>query len=291
MKAVIIANPGAGGGRPYRALLRHISRFRRADWDIDLIPTESPEHAGTIALGLLEHPPDLLAVCGGDGTVNEIVTTVPDPPFPVALLPGGTANVLARELGLPLDPVRALDIGFRRSVRRVDLGRLGPGRRRRFLFVAGIGFDADAVSGVDPALKGRFGMAAYAFEILRCLKKYPFREFRVTVDGRSYTATNCLVCNAKRYGGGLLFCPDADMRDGLLDVLILRNKSRIQLARFLFLAWLKIAERREWILRVQGSAVTVDGPGEICVQTDGEPAGQIPVEIGLTPSAFPLVVP
>ena len=85
---------------------------------------------------LLGAPPDLLALRGGDGTVNEIASSVPAPPFPVAIIPAGTANVLARELGIPLNPVRAVQIALKRTVRKLDLGRLGAGMRR-FLFVAG----------------------------------------------------------------------------------------------------------------------------------------------------------
>jgi diacylglycerol kinase (ATP) len=93
---VIIANPVAGGGRPYRVLARHLKVRAHAGCDIRMVATRCTGHAGELAHELLEDPPDLLAVCGGDGTLNEVVSRVPDPPFPVALIPAGTANVLAR---------------------------------------------------------------------------------------------------------------------------------------------------------------------------------------------------
>ena len=113
------------------------------------------------------------AICGGDGTLNEVASRVPYPPFPVALLPAGTANVVARELGLPLDPIRALQVALNRVVRPVDLGELNAGVRR-FLFVAGIGFDAYVVANVRPALKKKLGMAAYAAAIVSGLRRYSF---------------------------------------------------------------------------------------------------------------------
>jgi len=287
MKVVIIANPKAGGGRACKA----IRRWKHKDWDAEILETRGRNHAGEMALKLLENPPDLLAVCGGDGTLNEVASSVPAPPFPVALLPAGTANVVARELRLPLNPIRALNVSLKRSIRKVDLGELGPGIRRRFVFVAGIGFDASVAASVKPAWKEKLGMGAYALEILRGLKTYPFREFQVVIEGQAYKATSCLAANTRSYGGGLLFCPQADMQDGLLDILVMQGKSRIKIARFLFRALLGRPESNDWTRRVRARKMTVDGPAGIPVQADGESAGELPLQVSLLPSTFPLVVP
>jgi diacylglycerol kinase (ATP) len=289
MKLSIIANPTAGGGRAYKAIQRCVAQWAHPDWEIEILTTRDQNHAGLLAQALLDHPPDLLAVCGGDGTVNEVASAIPDPPFPVAILPAGTANVLARELGLPLDPVRALQIGLKRIVRRVDLGLLDSGTRRRFLFVAGIGFDACAVAWVPPGLKKKLGIAAYAVAIVECLRTYSFSEFQVTIDGRSVAATSCLVCNSRRYGGGLLFCPDADMSDGIFDVLIMQTRSRFAVAYFLIQAWFGNPIAREWIQRLRGRNLRIDGSAEVLIQVDGESAGCLPADISLAPTRFPLI--
>ena len=291
MNLTIIANPTAGRGRAYQSLKRYVRQWPHPDWQFELLPTRGPNHAGILARELLAHPPDLLAVCGGDGTMNEIATAVPEPPFPVALLPAGTANVLARELGLPLNPARALKIALNGNARKIDLGLLGPGLRRRFLFVAGIGFDAYVVSQVRPALKSKLGIVAYAGAILECLQKYRFPEFQVTAGGRTFTAISCLVCNSKRYGGGLLFCPAADMHDGFLDVLILNGRSRLALAGFLLLAWLQQPMKGGWIHRLRSNSIRIEGAEGVSVQVDGELAGGLPLDIGLTPAVFPLIIP
>ncbi|MEJ2245408.1 MAG: diacylglycerol kinase family lipid kinase [Acidobacteriota bacterium] len=291
MKVVIIANPAAGGGRAYAMIRRYAQQWKHPDWVVEILTTEEQDQAGRIAQELLENPPDLLAVCGGDGTVNEVASSIPSPPFPIIVLPTGTANVIARELQLPLNPIKALEIGLKRSIRKVDLGELGPNCRRRFVFVAGVGLDAYVEANVNPALKARFGMGAYALAILRCLRTYPFREFYVTAHNRTFTATSCIIANAKNYGGGLLFCPQADMQDGLLDILVLEQRSRIKLARFLFHAWLGQPKRYDWIHRMQANSLTIEGPAGIFVQADGELAGELPLEIKLLPSTFPLVVP
>ena len=291
MKVVIIANPKAGGGRACRAVRQSVGSWKYHNWEVEILETGGPNHAGELARKLEENPPDLLAVCGGDGTVNEVASFIPAPPFPVSVLPAGTANVIARELKLPLNPVRALDIGLKRSIRRIDLGVLGPGSRRRFIFAAGIGFDAYVAARVKPAWKAKLGMGAYALEIFRCLGTYPFGEFQVVIDEQVYTATSCLAANARSYGGGLLFCPQADMQDGLLDILIIQGRSRIKLARFLLRAWLGHPEQNDWTRRIRADRLTVDGPADIPVQADGESAGELPLEISLLPSTFPLVVP
>jgi diacylglycerol kinase (ATP) len=291
MHLAIIANPVSGGGRAFQSIQRYVRNWPHPDWEVQLLATRAPNHAGQLAQELVQHPPDILAVCGGDGTMNEIATHVPQPPFPVAILPAGTANVLARELRLPLNPVKALKIALKGTVRRIDLGCLGPGSRRRFMFVCGIGFDAYCVSIVRPGLKSKLGMAAYALAILECLKTYSFPEFQVLINGRTIKATSCLACNSKRYGGGLLFCPDADMNDGLLDILALEGKRRIGLARFLLQAWLGRPEKGDWIHRLRSSSFQIEGPGGVLIQADGELAGRLPADITLTNSAFPIIIP
>jgi diacylglycerol kinase (ATP) len=290
MRIIIIANPIAGGGRAFKLIQSYVRQWPFPDWKVEILTTRNRDHAGILAQELLQDPPDLLAICGGDGTVNEVASRISQPPFPVALLPAGTANVLARELKLPLDPVRALQIALKQSVRRVDLGELGAGNRR-FVFVAGIGFDACVVASVNPKLKKRLGMAAYGAAIVHCLRNYTFPEFKVVAGSRTFTATSCLACNARSYGGGLLFCPDADMSDGLVDILVLEGRRRLGLARFLVNAWFGRPETGSWIHRLKAPTLRIEGDPEVPVQVDGELAGGLPVEISLSNAAFPLVIP
>jgi diacylglycerol kinase (ATP) len=291
MKISIIANPVAGGGRPYRAIRRYLAQQPFPDWEIELQTTRAQNHAGLLARDLLGSPPDLLAVCGGDGTINEVASHIPNPPFPVAILPAGTANVLARELGVPLNPIRALKIAMKRTVWGADLGLLDTGAFRRFTFVAGIGFDAHAVAWVPSGLKKKLGMAAYAIAILECLRSYSFPEFQVMAGGRTFSATSCLVCNSKRYGGGLMFCPQAKMDDGLLDLLIVQGVHRIALAGFLIQAWFGRAATHPWIHRLQAGSLKIEGPSEVQIQVDGELAGHLPADIRLSDARFPLIIP
>jgi diacylglycerol kinase (ATP) len=291
MKLSIIANPVAGGGRAYQSIRKYVEQWPHPEWEVEILTSNANNHAALLAQELVRNPPDLLAVSGGDGTVNEIASSIAHFPFPIAILPTGTANVLARELRLPLDPIQALRVALNRSVRWVDLGRLSSGSERRFVFVAGIGFDAYVVTKVRPRIKKKLGMTAYALEAVRCLQAYGFPEFQVTAGGRILTATSCIVCNAKSYGGGLQFCPDANMTDGLLDVLILQGRHRLGLATFLLQAWYGKAATRTWVHRVRTQSLKIVGSSEVLVQTDGELAGHLPLDITISDRAFPLVVP
>jgi diacylglycerol kinase (ATP) len=291
MKAVIIANPVAGKGRHYQRLQKHLHSGEFPGWKIEFLSTRGPGDAGRMASGLTADPPDLLAVCGGDGTMKEVVTLLPDPPFPVALLPAGTANVLAREIGLPLDPVRALNIALQRRVMKVDLPRLQGTGAHRFLLMAGIGFDAYIAARVRPGVKKKIGILAYYLAVLQGLLNYRFTGFRVSVGKSEYSAVTCVVANARSYGGGLVLTPAANMTDGKLDLFIMKPASRPAYAALALSAKFGgTAARFSFVERLQTEFVSIDGPPGIRVQVDGETVENLPVEISLSGDKFPLVV-
>jgi YegS/Rv2252/BmrU family lipid kinase len=290
-RLAIIANPISGGGRPFREIRKYVQTWPHSEWNVDILPTNCPEHAGELAHELLQSPPDILAVCGGDGTVNEVASRVPDPPFPVALLPAGTANVLARELRIPLDPLKALDVALRGTVRRLDIGMATGRTVHRFLLMAGAGFDAYVVSRVRPALKWRAGRLAFYLSTLQSLSGYHFPQFEVGAEGETLSATTCVVANSRGYGGGLLLTPEADMTDGLLDILIVQGRDRGRYLRLLMSAWLRKPLKFPWVQYRRAAKVTITGPRGPWVQVDGELMGTLPVEITVLPSTFPLIAP
>jgi YegS/Rv2252/BmrU family lipid kinase len=290
LRLAIIANPISGGGRAFKRIEQLLKVWPHREWEVEFLPTKCAEHAGVLARELLSHPPDRLAVCGGDGTFNDVVSSVPGPPFPVALIPSGTANVLAHELGLPYDAAGALEVALKGTVRQVDLGILRGNGHHHFLLMAGIGLDAYVVSKVRPK-KRRFGLAAFYLASLRALLSYTFPEFNVMAQGETIPATSCLIANTRHYGGGLVFTPDASMEDGLLDLFLLREKSRIENFKLLFSAWRGKPRLDGRIQRRQLSALRIEGPRGIWVQADGELKGTLPLDVTLAHAAYPLVVP
>jgi len=291
MKLSIIANPAAGRGRAYKKLKDYVARWPHPDWEVEMLPTQCPEHGGEMARGLASNPPDLVAVCGGDGTVSEVATFLPDPPFPVAVIPAGTANVLAKELGVSADPIEALRQSLNGRTRRVDMGILKGRSERRFLLMAGIGFDAYVVSKVRPGLKARMGQTAYLIEVLRGVATYPYSRFQVITEAGTFNATSCIIANARGYGGELVFSPEAELGDGFFDLLILEGSSWTGYVRFLRSAQRGKPRDFSWVRRCRCRTVKIEGPRGIWVQADGELFGTLPVEIEIVPSCYPLVVP
>ncbi len=291
MRLVIIANPKSGRGHVFDRLLRYVREWRPEGWTVELLCTNKPGHAGEIVRALLGNPPDILAVCGGDGTVKEVVSCTPDPPFPVGLVPAGTANVLAHELGIPFDPVKALNIVLKGAIRRVDCGRLIGASRHGFLLMAGIGFDAYVASRVRTAVKDKLGIAAYYLSTVQALGSYRFPEFRIMTDDDELIGSSCIIANAKGYGGGLVLTPGADMTDGVLDILVIRGRPSTEYIRFLWSAWRRRPRRYPWAQYRRSRRVRVEGPENILVQVDGEVIGGLPLAVDLLPGVFPLVVP
>lgn len=134
-------------------------------------------------------------------------------------------------------------------------------------------------------------MLAYFLSTLQSFVTYAFPEFQVSAGDEHFTATSCLIANAKGYGGGLIFTPAADMFDGLFDVLVLEGQPRLGYLRFLFNAWRGHPKSYPWIRQMRASALKVTGPRGVWVQADGELLGTLPFEVSITPQAFPLVVP
>ncbi len=290
MKLSIIANPRAGGGRVYNRLQRLVGRWPHPGWSVDVQTTSGPGHASVLARGLLGRPPDLLAVCGGDGTYNEVVNGLHDPPFPVAIIPAGTGNVLARDIGIPTGVARAVQVALEMNVRRVDLCLLEGATSRAFILMAGAGYDAYVVANTPTTLKNRFGLGAFYYTTLRCLLTYRFPAFVVSTEGDSVTCATCVVANSRGYGGGLVLTPDADMSDGILDLVALGGGSRLKFARFALSAWLGRPGHYPWVRYLRAQEVTIDGSSDVPVQVDGELAGMLPVKVRLLPGAFPMVV-
>ena len=291
MRLAIIINPASGRGRSYKRLRRYLSTWPHRGWRVDVHETKGPGHAGEIAVALVRDAPDLVAVYGGDGTIREVATSVPSPPYPVAVLPGGTANVLAKEIGVHPDPIRALDACLDGTVKRVDLGVAQERVSRRFLLMIGVGLDAYIVSRVPFQMKRRWGMAAFYVETLRGLIDYPFREFEVSLANRTMKSVSCIVSNARGYGGGLVLTTDAELNDGALSIVNFNSGSRLDFVRYVFAAWLGLSVSFPWVERIKSTSVRVEGSSGLFVQADGDLIGPLPIDIGITSSTFPLIVP
>lgn len=225
-RGVLIYNPTAGQSDRRAAMSALIDRMREQGLELVNAPTSGPGDATEMARAFAARGAEVVAVCGGDGTVSEAACGLAGSSIPIAILPGGTSNVLARELGIPLDLARAsalLTTGTPRTLRLLSANG------RPFLLWAGVGFDARVMRNVQPRWKRRFGRAGIFARGLAEYARYEFPRLEVLVDGVAYAATFAVVCHARRYAGEWIIAPEALVTGSSMDVMLFSGTSRWQL--------------------------------------------------------------
>jgi len=232
----------------------------------------------------------LVALGGGDGTLNVACEAILDARLPFAILPLGTANDLARTLGIPSKLEDACAVAAKGLKYRIDLGRANG---KYFFNVASIGLSVTVARSIDSATKRRWGPAGYALTVIRTLgKQRPFRA-RIRCDGRVLVvhAIQVAVGNGRHYGGGMTVAADAAIDDNLLH---LYSISPLSLMRLLLLApalrsgW---QGRFEGVHRLCGTRIDIDTRRPFPVSTDGEVTTQTPVQFEVVPAAIEVMVP
>jgi YegS/Rv2252/BmrU family lipid kinase len=239
---------------------------------------------------------DLLIVYGGDGTLHEVIPEVLRWQVPVALLPAGTTNVLARELGIPRDPERALSLVPQGKLQKIHLGQasgsLSPiSQKRYFHLMAGVGFDGDVIYRTGPYMKKALGMAAYWLVAHVSLLKYPMTPFELSLEGEVHRGTFAVIGNARKYGGELLLTPKASVQENCLDVCLFTSQQRL---RYLFYLWGVLSGRHlryPDVLYRKVQHVKVSGDRPVPIQMDGELIGQSPMEFSSSSEGLQMVVP
>jgi len=289
VRLLLIHNPEAGGRRG-RLLARVREGLEARGIAVDELRTDGAGHARDIAARIAPGRYDRLAVAGGDGTVNEVVNGLAAhaAPPPLALVPLGTANVLAAEIGLALEAGAVVETLVAGRVRRVSLGEVSG---RRFLLMAGVGFDAHVVAGVDAALKARLGKAAYAASFVRRLVDFDFPRYRVVIDGAARDAASVVVAKARMYGGAHVIAPAARLEAPEFQVVRFLKSGRgaaLAAAAALFTGRLAALPG----LAVDAArTVVLDGPEGEPVQADGDIVAHLPATVRIVEGALDLVYP
>ncbi|MFQ6018600.1 MAG: diacylglycerol/lipid kinase family protein [Kiloniellaceae bacterium] len=290
-RLMIIHNPAAGshGGRFAETTMR------LAELGCRLEVRRTGAHGDAEDLAREAAGCDLVVAAGGDGTINEVINglVAAGAGLPLAILPLGTANVLAAEIGLDLNPAALAKVIARGAPRPVCLGRLsaGQGAGRLFAMMAGAGFDAHAVAGVNLALKRVFGKLAYAAEVLRQLAVFPFPRYRVVVDGEAFDAASVVAAKGRYYAGRYVLAPEARLEDPRLHVCIFGRGGRWAALRYGLAMEMRRLDAAPGYRIVPGRVVAIEGPAGDPLQADGDIVGRLPVEIEIVPDALRLVTP
>lgn len=288
-----IFNPHSGGGGYRRDVPLIFSALRGLGYAVEELQTEAPGDATRLAREAVDAGFDIVAALGGDGTVNEAVNGLAGSDVPLAIIPTGTVNVLAMELGIPLDPpdaVKLLGAGAG-SISWIDLGLAGD---RHFALMAGVGMDAAVVASMHPSMKKALKEAAFAVQGLATYLTHEEPLIRVTSEERTVEGYFAVCGNSSNYGGAFGITPLADMRDGLLDICVLKDKSFVSTVWYWTAALINahIKHPKVEYFRTESARIeTVEEGKEVLVQTDGELAGSLPMECRVVPRALRVVVP
>ncbi len=278
-RVIVLYNPIAGRRRKRRfaATLRHL---RALGCSVEVLATGHAGEAEALAQRIGAADCDVLAIAGGDGTINEAVNGLRDDAPPLAVIPLGTANVFAREMALPFAPARLAAVIARGVPASIHVG---VANGRRFVQMAGIGFDARVVEALDPGAKRRFGRLAYGAEIARQWWHYRPARYRVAADGEAYEASTVIVAKGRYYGGGFIVDPAADATRPELRLCLFLRTGRRPLLHYLLALGMGTLSRRRDVRMLATHEVEITGDGREEVQLDGDIRGTLPCRISLAP--------
>jgi YegS/Rv2252/BmrU family lipid kinase len=219
---------------------------------------------------------------GGDGTIAEVITGLAGSPVPLGIIPHGTGNQLAANLGIPSDVEGAVEVAVNGVPTPIDIGQLSDGRY--FALMAGAGWDAEVMSSCTRELKDRWGFAAYLFAGLRSSVAPPSALFRITADGQEIEvrAATVLVANAGQLFHALFpvevrIAPGVSFHDGLLDVCIFAPRGLTGVAAMLWRVARRQYQGDERMIYLQAREVRIETDPPIITQVDGDLAGQTPL--------------
>ncbi|MEE9140116.1 MAG: YegS/Rv2252/BmrU family lipid kinase [Alphaproteobacteria bacterium] len=284
---LVIYNPvaGARSRRRYRAVL---AALEARGCRVTVRETRRRGHAEAIAADARAEDFDVLAVAGGDGTVNEAVNGLGPASPPLGVIPLGTANSLAFEIGLGLASARIARTLAECPPVPVPVGQVDG---RRFILFAGVGLDAHAVAGLSPGLKSWAGKGAYYWQIVVELARYRLPELTVTADGEVFHAASVVVANGRSYGGRFVLAPGARLDEAGFEVCLFSKGGRWNALRYLAALGLGRLSRLDDVKFVKRRRVVVEGPAGEPVQGDGELIAELPATIEVAPEPVAILAP
>jgi YegS/Rv2252/BmrU family lipid kinase len=287
-KIHVVINPAAGQQQPILNQINDVFYPAGVQWDVSI--TQKSGDATRFARQAIADGAEVVGAYGGDGTIMEVSRAVQGGEIPMAILPGGTANLMSLELGIPKKLTQAAQIMVDPSsvIRCVDMGQAG---EQHFMLRVGMGFEGEKIKLADRELKDRWGILAYSIAGLKALKTIPMAHYRITVDGVEYETDGktCLIDNAGNLGmPGLSASQLTSVSDGLLDVTVVRDNS--------ISSWIAVGDQilgrepnpdalKHW----QGREIHIECDPPQTLQGDGELWGQTPISVKVLPGVLPIL--
>jgi diacylglycerol kinase (ATP) len=281
-RTCIIINPAARGAKARLARLEKISR------GVVIKTTVGPGDAEAQAERAVEQGYETIVAAGGDGTVNEVVNGIGSSPVTLGILPMGTVNVFAMELGIPLNLERAWKIIRARKTRPIDLASANG---HLFVQMAGIGLDAQVVKETSHATKRVLGPLSYLLTATKVAVARPPR-LRVICHGKIVAEGSfVLVGNGRFYGGPFSLFNEASLQDGLLDVCVFRGSDYLSIIRYMRGALFGSLSRFSDVHYFKAKNLVVEANREVPLEVDGEVVGHSPVRFTIKPRKLRVLAP
>jgi YegS/Rv2252/BmrU family lipid kinase len=288
-RLALLVNPAAAGGKALAAVAPARAELERLNAEFRVIETASGEHAKREARAAGANGETPVAV-GGDGLVGTLAGAICGTEAELAIIPAGRGNDFARVLGIPTDPPKAARLAIEGETKPLDVGQIDG---KSYVGIASVGFDSDAnrIANEAKLVKGNL---VYAYAALKALAKWKPARFEVVVDGEHHEVTGYSVgiCNSKAYGGGMYAAPQAELDDGLLDVILC---AAVPKRRFLFRTLPRVFKGTHLedpnFSCFKGKTVEVSADRPFVIYADGDPLAELPATVRVSPRALRVIVP
>ncbi|MBI5188371.1 MAG: diacylglycerol kinase family lipid kinase [Nitrospirae bacterium] len=319
---VFICNPAAK--RASDRKIAQASRFLKLKgYEVEVFFTEQRGDAENFAKKISEKNSELLTLnselliiaAGGDGTFNEVINGIVGSKIPMAILPLGTTNVLAKELSIPEAVEGAMEVAISNTPKKVSLGKIvrssgfgvhrrqftynsslpglapqsGAGVTRYFCLMAGIGFDGETVFRINETLKKVSGKGAYIYSGIKTLSKFNPYELTFDIDGKTYSGYSAIIGKAAKYGGNFKVTPDARLTDPVLYICLFKGKKRSDIFRYVCGIVAGRHLRFSDVEYLKAESIEINGNAHI--QIDGDYFGMTPAKIEVVPNILRLIYP
>jgi len=303
VRIIILHNPASGRRKGREKFLGALKRFQSLGVQPEVQESRDPQHLVELARQAAAEKPDVLVSAGGDGTHHYVLNGMFGSDVPLGILSVGSGNDFATGLGIPLEPSIAASALIYGRPWQIDVARVGRPREpgsvavaaesRVYSCIAGAGFDAIVTRFANDHVHHVHGSTAYAWSILRCLKFY--RPFTVDLQSETQSFSGSLIFvtigNSTTYGGGLKMAPQARLDDGLLDVCIVTEMSKLELLRWIPNAYRGTHLKNPRILYFQAERVTLRSDSRLELFGDGEFVQELPATIEVVPRSLNVIVP